>query len=392
MKIILLAIIVLFSLAIGASAAYAETITFSYDTENLQSTNTWNVTVNQADGSVETSIFAEWLYWYPNGTDTKDRPVRADPVGKFFDRLINDGASIFKPIIEPIAEIVEEIVEIIEEIIPEPESIYTHEEQVLIDDVHRLCGKLNDRLEAIGLALDFDYEEDQYYVDRPIEAKKDAADCRARIELGDNVLSNQYDTFAIQAQLDAIAFNQTITTDISQKNPLDFSIGGDMWTKRANEALEYAQTTLVETYGYGKTYDENHQGDPVYSTIQNRPSDEAIALAEHKQRELASTKAWEAACTTYWYDAGQGTLASTAWDDHLTNGDCDGRILDPFDTRAETYLIITDLYVEKIADELREYEELKQRRIDAIEAQDAAREQKLADAGIRDPTGNSTGN
>ena len=392
MKITLLAIIVLFSLAIGVSAAYADTLNFSFETENLNHTNTWNVTINLPDGSVEKSIFAEWVYLYPNGTEVNPRPVVADPVGKFFELLIHDGASIFKPIIEPIEEIVEIIAEAIEEIIPEPESIYTHDEQVLIDDVHRLCGELNDRLAAIGLALDFEYEEDQYYVDRPIEAKKAAADCRARIELGDNVLSSQYESHAKEAALDAIAFNQTITTDISKKNDLDFSIGGDMWTKRADEALEYAQTILVETYGYGKTYDENYQGDPVYSTIQNRPSDESIALAEHKQRELASTKAWQAACTTYWYDAGQGTLASTAWDDHLTNGDCDNRILDPFDTRLETYLIITDLYVQKIADELREGEELKQKRIDAIEAQDAAREQKLVDAGIRDPIGNSTGN
>ncbi len=232
MKYTFLTAILLFTLGISVSVAYAEVANFQYETENLDRTMTYNITTTLESGWVEQSIFAEWIYLYPNGTEIHPRPVVGDPVGKFFELLIHDGASIFKPIIEPIAEIIEEIVEIIEEILPEPESIYTHEEQVLIDDVYRLCGELNDRLSAIGLAQEFEYETDQFYVDRPIEAKKDSEDCRARLYLGDNVLSSMYNALALEAQLDAIAFNQTITTDISRKSDADYSIGGEMWNKQ----------------------------------------------------------------------------------------------------------------------------------------------------------------
>lgn len=393
-KLQVFVIVALFTAAIGFSAAYAEVANFQFETDNLNSTTTFETTSVLENGQYKRDIFALWSYIYDNQTmaEHQPQPVKGDPVGRFFELLLDDGAGIFKAVVDPIVELIEEVEEIIEEIV-EPEPEYTHEEQVLINNVHKYCDELSDRLEAIGLALDFEYETDEFYAKHEIDAKKDSEDCRARLHLGNNVLSSMYNALAEEAKADAIAFNETRTTDISKKNDADYSIQGDMWQKRADEALIFAQTTLVDEYGYGKTYDENYQGDPLYSTIQNRPSDEQVAQQEHEQRENANLKAWKSACNTYWIDAGQGSLASTGWDDHLLNGDCDGRILDPSDPRLETYLDITAKLAEKIADEEREAEELRQSRLDAIEVQDKAAEEALVQAGIRNSTSvNGTGN
>lgn len=361
-KLSALFIAVIFALG-SLGTVYAATQTFIFDEEFLVDTATWNQTQTLPDNSTDIDIFVKWKFNFPANATVNPEPVKGDPTGIFYELLIGDKASIFSSVVDRIIEAIDDIEKMIEEIIG-PETVYTHEQQVLINDVHKFCDKLSERLTVIGLAFDFEYKTDEYYATHEIIAKKDAADCRARAYLGDNVLGSMYDTLAEEAKADAIAFGQITTTDQSKRSDADYSIGGDMWNKQAEYWLNYAQTTLVKDYGYGQTYDKHYQGDPVISTDDNSPTAEEKAQTKLEQQKLSDDNSWKAACRGYWNSAGEGSVSIRGWDTHLLNGDCQGYILDRVDEDGTIhYIDVEQAKLDRIQFEFDEADRLQQGRI-----------------------------
>jgi hypothetical protein len=381
-KLKVLVIVALFTTAIGFSAAYGDTLNLQVDTTNLNSTTTEQNTQTNSDGSISvfTSILFHHLFPADKGPSADTKLVGADPQGSIFDTIIHDGAKIFEPIITPVLKVIADV-EIMLEVAPEPERVFTHEEQERINEVKRFCERLSERLKAIGLAHEFEYKSDEFYADNEIVAKKDAQDCRARFHLGNDVLGSMYNSLAEEAKKDAVDFLDIETTQ-GPRSQYDIDME-ELKQQMADDALDHAKNNLTKTHGYGKTYDTQYKElNNTKSTDHNAPTEAEKAHKQHVQQEENDKRAWEKACNGYWNDAGEGSLASTSWDTHLVNGDCDGRILDKWDTRGESYLNVTALYNEKVEQEKRDAEELQQKRLDAIERQEQARINALIEAGI----------
>lgn len=388
-------LVAIFSISLMGTA-YAETLNLQYDSEFLNYTVTTDNNQTNPDGSIDRFIGIGLGYHYPaNVTEFNPEPVKGDPIGKFVELLIGDRANIFSSAIDKIIEDIQETIEEIKEIIAEPEPL-THEEQLLIDNVHKYCDKLNERLTTIGLAFDFEYKSDEYYVTHETQAKKDSEDCRARLHLGNVMLSQMYDALADEAATDAVEFGDTKSTDISQKSNADYSVSGDMWKKRAGESMSYANTTLVKDYGYGQTYDENYQGDPVIGTNDNSPTDRELQIEKLEQKKLADDLAWKAACNTYWKATSYGTTAISSWKLELVDGTCDGRILDYIDeNNVVYYLNVSQIAIDKKLAEEEELKELRDGRdtdSEAIKQREKEKAQEEYERLTTIPKTNGTGN
>lgn len=307
-------LIAVFAIALGSlGPAYAASQNFIFDDEFLVDTATWNNTQHYSDNSTGVDIYVKWAFLFPANTTFNPEPVKADPLGTFYELLIGDKAGIFSSVVDKIIEAIEKIEAIIQEIL-EPEPEYTHAQQILIDDLNKFCDKLSEKLKAIGLAYDFRLEHtEEWYADHELQAKLKAQDCRARIYLGDNVLSSQYITFAKEAILDAEAFNQTITTQ-GPTHSLEINN-----TAIAIKAAEFAQTTIDDSTYLG--YPEQIAD----ITIRTNQTQFGVMTPteKHTYEEENRIKNLKELCSILWSTTGNGTTSLRSWNTNLTNGMCD---------------------------------------------------------------------
>lgn len=320
MKTTLLTIIGLFSLAIGVSFAAGETQSFQYDTENLNSTSTFdNIQINP-DGTVDQFVGLSLHYRFDNKTeaDKQPEPIKADPVGTFYQLLLNDFAKIFTPS-TPTEETVDEE-PVIDETVDEPVRRLTGPEQQALNRLKDQCDYEGGEGKALAFQAVY-----KIFLDHPIEwyalyehqdeRNVKYEECRgleqtqliANLTIGSRII-DESDTFIFTP------------TDQTQKNNFDFAVGGDMWNERNDDAIKARDSNIWTKGLYNGTDNKPFGFTPTVQRVVDEAKEE---FEQHKIETDNSIKNVKSLCSILWKSTGNGTTGLRTWNTNLTNGMCD---------------------------------------------------------------------
>lgn len=346
-KIPVILVAVLFIVAIGASTAYGESFNLLVDTENLNGTHTAQNNQTHSDGSLSVFTSIVFHHWFPadKGPSSDVQLVTADPEGTIFDSIIEDGAKIFQAIFEPIFFGDEEESEVEE---PEKIGALTKPEQEALNRLKDECDFEGG--EGKAFAFQGVYE---IFLEHPIEwyakvENKDARDekyeeCRGLKQI--QLIANQTIGSRVINETDTFIFTPT---DQTKYGEFDYSIAGDIWNKRAQEALDYARNNLTQSHGYGLAYDAPFQGDPVVSTQIDSKSSEQRQAEKHTTIQEERRIATEKLCGTYWEQAREGKAPLKQWHSDLLLGKCDGFVFEMDEDGIKHPVFLQEIIADKI--------------------------------------------